>query len=296
MPRRRTVLQIIVAATLPAWARAAEHLPQKVTFIGRKKFDQLVAIAIAEKWHDRPIGERVTRAALAMAGTPYVGFTLEIDDHVESPSANFAGQDCWTFFEIALGFGRMLAKRRDSYTPTDLLREIENTRYRGGICNGNYLDRIHYLDGWFRDNDKRGNVRDLTRKLGPTVPLEGRRIDEMTVLWQSYRYLKHNPGLRPGMARIEAELQQHPFRFIPKAEVAAIEPQMRSGDIIGIVTHKPHVYCSHVGLAVRTADNVCHFMHASQTKKRVIVDSSVSGYLAQFPSHAGIVVARPLEP
>lgn len=296
MLRRRSFVHLLAASALPAAVGAAEHLPQSMTFIGRKKFDRLVARAIAEKWNTLPIGERVTRAALAMAGTPYVGFTLEIDDQIESPSANFDGQDCWTFFEIALGLGRMLKKERSTFTPADLLREIETTRYRGGVCHGNYLDRIHYLEEWYRDNDKRGHVRDITRKLGPTVPLEGRRIDEMTVLWKSYRYLKHNPDLRPGMARIEAELQTHPFRYLPKAAVAAIEPQLRSGDIIGIVTHKAHVYCSHVGLAVRTADGVCHFMHASQTKKRVLVDQSVSAYLAEFQSHAGIVVARPLEP
>jgi hypothetical protein len=96
------------------------------------------------------------------------------------------------------------------------------------------------------------------------------------------------------MARIEAELQTHPFEYIPKASVASIEPKLQNGDIIGIVTHKPHVYCSHVGLAIRTQDGITRFMHASATKKRVIIDKSVSGYLADFKSHAGIIVARPL--
>ncbi len=252
--------------------QAGEHLPQDVTFIGHDKF---------------------TRAALAMAGTPYVGFTLEIHDRIESPSVNFNGQDCWTFFEAALGFARMLARRQDRYTPGDLLREIEITRYRGGVCKGGYLDRIHYLDEWFRDNEQRGHLRNITASLGKTVPLEDRRIDEMTVLWKGYRYLKNNPELRPGMARIEAELQTHPFRYLPKAAVQGIESKLQSGDIIGIVTHKPHVYCSHVGLVVRTADGVAHFMHASQTHKKVQVDKALSAYLADFKSHAGIVVARP---
>jgi len=107
--------------------------------------------------------------------------------------------------------------------------------------------------------------------------------------------LKNNPGLRPGMARIEAKLQTHPFRYLPKEAVRSIESRLSSGDIIGIVTHKPHVYCSHVGLAVRTADGECHFMHASYTHKRVLVDKTLSAYLADFKNHAGIVVARPLE-
>lgn len=89
-----------------------------------------------------------------MQGTPYVGLTLEIDDHIESASVNFKGLDCWTFFETALGLARMFGQAKTRYEPSDLLREIEWTRYRGGQCHGNYLDRIHYLDEWFRDNDR----------------------------------------------------------------------------------------------------------------------------------------------
>lgn len=73
----------------------------------------------------------------------------------------------------------------------------------------------------------------------------------------SYRYLKNNPSLRYGMAQMEAELQTHAFRYIPKESVGAIESKLQSGDIIDIVTHKPHVYCSHVGLAMRTQYGVC---------------------------------------
>jgi len=289
---RRHFLLAAAGSVLPAFGK--ECLPQSLTFIGAKKFQLILQRGLSEQWSTLPVADRVTRAALAMQGTPYVGFTLEIDDRTESASVNFEGLDCWTFFETALGLARMFGRRLPSYTPSDLLREIEWTRYRGGQCQGNYLERIHYLEEWFRDNDRRGNVRDITRSLAATVPLEGRRIDEMTVLWKSYRYLKNNPSLRPGMAQMEAELQTHPFRYIPKAAVAGVESKLQSGDIIGIVTHKPHVYCSHVGLALRTQDGVCHLMHASATKKRVIIDKSVSSYLNDFKSHAGIVVARPL--
>lgn len=289
---RRHFIGLAASMTLPL--RAEEFLPQNRTLIGLPKFREIVAQGQRENWSSLPIADRVTRAALTMKGTPYVGFTLEIDDHIESASVNFEGLDCWTFFEAALGLARMFGRRQTSYSPSDLLREIEWTRYRGGRCRGNYLDRIHYLEEWFRDNDARGNVRDITRSLATTTPLTGRKIDEMTVLWKSYRYLKNNPALRSGMAQIEAELQRHPFRYIPKNRVAAIESKLQSGDIIGIVTHKPHVYCSHVGLALRTQDGVMRLMHASVNQKRVIIDQSISDYLASFKSHAGIIVARPL--
>lgn len=292
MNRRRFLL---ASSSLMAWpASGAEHLPRSATFIGEEKFRSISAAAQAQRWSALAMGDRVIAAASKMLGTPYASFTLEIDDRIESASVNFNGLDCWTFFEAALGIARMTRTPKQRYEPGELLREIEWTRYRGGKCNGNYLDRIHYLEEWFRDNHARKNVRDITRELAPVVPLTGRRIDEMTVLWKSYRYLKNNPDLRAGMARIEAELQQHPFHYIPKDAVAAIEPKLQNGDIIGIVTHKPHVYCSHVGLAIRVQDGSMHFMHASANKKRVIIDKTVSGYLADFKSHAGIIVARPL--
>jgi hypothetical protein len=36
-------------------------------------------------------------------------------------------------------------------------------------------------------------------------------------------------------------------------------------------------------------------MHASRDFKKVVVDDSISKYLARFSAHAGILVGRPLE-
>lgn len=293
-PTRRRFLLSLSGCGAAAALKAVEHLPQSAAFKGRARFDRIVARGVAEGWSRQPVGRRVMSAALAMEGTPYAGFTLEIDDHIESPSVNFDGLDCWTFFETALGLARMFGRARGSHTPSDLLREIETTRYRDGICRGGYLERIHYLEEWFRDNARRGHVRDITASLGPLAEIKGRRIDEMTVLWKSYRYLANNPGLRAGMARIEEDLQKHAFHYLPKAAVRGIEPKLESGDIVGIVTHKPHVYCSHVGLILRDAAGACRFMHASTTHKRVLVDKPLHAYLADFKSHAGIIACRPL--
>ena len=227
-------------------------------------------------------------------GTPYVGFTLEIDDRVESPSANFRGLDCWTFFEIALGLARMIEVQKQGYTPTDLLREIEWTRYRAGVCNGNYLDRIHYLAEWFFEAEARGVATDITRELGYAKRLTGRKIQEMTVLWKSYRYLAKNPSLREPMARHEARVAQLPVYYIPREHVHLVERKLQDGDVLGIVTRHDGGFCSHVGLLKRTNDGVARLMHASRNYKRVVVDKSISGYLKNFSSHLGLMVGRPL--
>lgn len=296
MPRPTKSLSLLatLCMALTFHVSAKENLPQSVTFKGKDKFDAIVARAVKENWRELPMGQRVARFGKSLLGTKYVGYTLEIDDHIESPSVNFNGLDCWTFFETSLGLARMIEVPKPAYTPGDLLAEIEWTRYRGGVCTGNYLDRIHYLAEWWYDNEARGDIARVTRAVGPTIPLDDRKCQEMTVLWKSYRYLKNNPSLLPEMGRIEARESSLPFRYIPKDKVKAIEKNIQTGDIIGIVTKCTGGHCSHVGLAYRTEDGVCHFMHASSRKKEVILDRSISSYLNAFKLDAGIIVARPL--
>lgn len=275
-------------------ARAAITLPKETCFIGERKFAAIVTKAKAGQWAAQPLASRMILLARELEGTPYVGFTLEIDDRIECPSANFDGLDCWTFFEVVLGLARMLETPRADYTWRDLLAEIEWTRYRGGRCTGGYLERIHYLDEWFFDNFARQNVWDLTRRLPGAIRLTGRRSTEMTTLWRSYRYLKKNPSLRGPMRASELEVEKLPVYYVPKAVVRQAQPKLENGDIIGIVTNHQGGVCSHVGLAYRDARGVLRFMHASKNHKAVVVDDELAVYLARFRSHAGIMACRPL--
>ena len=261
-------------ALLPSTTQAAEMLPHSVTFIGQNKFHKISQKAIAGNWRALPIGDRMAKIALELQGTPYKAYTLEIDNKIESPSVNFNGLDCWTFFETVMGMAKMLETPKASYTPSDLLAQIEHTRYRGGICKGNYLDRIHYLAEWYTDNDKRKNIDDITNKF-PTVTMPN-QCNEMSLLWKHYRYLKHNPELRPLMAKSEREMTAMKVKMIPKSKVAGIEKHLKNGDIIGIARHGNGSYCSHVGIIIKDDKGQARFMHASTTYKKVVVDSTIS--------------------
>jgi len=271
------------------------RLPFSTVFKGQDQFNQLVAKAKAGNWKALPIGERTAAVGQALAGTRYKHFTLEIDNRIESPSVNFQGMDCWTFFEIALSFARMLNEPESNWTPERLLHYIEMDRYRGGECTGEYLSRLHYLEDWLYDNDRRGLVEDITRTLGgSSVPHSAR---EMSAGWRHYRYLAANSSLLGPLARMEANVSSRPLYQIPKNQVAKIESKLRSGDIIGIISRDGGRYSTaHVGLALRTSDGVLHFMHASSPSNygRVVVDSELSKYLYRYGSDSGILVARPL--
>jgi hypothetical protein len=272
------------------------RLPFGTVFKGQDQFNRLVAKAKAGNWKALPIGERTAAVGQALLGTRYKHFTLEIDNRIESPSVNFQGMDCWTFFEIALSFARMLNEPESNWTPERLLHYIEMDRYRGGECTGEYLSRLHYLEDWLYDNNRRGLVEDLTRELGGrSVPHSAR---EMTAGWRHYRYLAANRSLLGPLARMEANVSSRPLYEIPKDRVAGIESKLRSGDIIGIISRDRGGLRStaHVGLALRTSDGVLHFMHASSPSNygRVVVDSQLSKYLYRYRSDSGILVARPL--
>src|SRR4051812_275238 len=274
-----------------------DSLPFGTVFRGGENFQALVEKARANDWKSLPIGERTATVGQALVGTRYKSFTLEIDNRIEAPSVNFNGMDCWTFYEISLAFARMLNEPEESWTPEQMLHYIELDRYRGGKCTGEYLSRLHYLEDWLADNDRRGLVEDLTRSLGgTTVPHAAR---EMTLGWRHYRYLAANKALLGPLGQMEARVSSRPLYQIPKSKVASIEPRLKSGDIIGIISRdRPGLYStSHVGLALRVPDGSLHFMHASSPRNygKVVVDSTLSGYLARYRTDSGILVARPLK-
>jgi hypothetical protein len=285
------LLVLICSAALASESR----LPLSTVFKGQDQFNRLVAKAKAGNWKGLPIGERTAAVGQALVGTHYKHFTLEIDNRIESPSVNFQGMDCWTFFEAALGFARMLNEPESNWTPERLLYYIEMDRYRGGQCTGDYLSRLHYLEDWLYDNDRRGLVQDLTRELGgSSVP---HSAHEMTVNWRHYRYLAANRSLLGPLGRMEANVSSRPLYQIPKSQVAKIEPKLRSGDIIGVISRDGGRFSTaHVGLALRSGDGVLHFMHASSPSNygKVVVDDELSKYLYRYGSDSGILVARPL--
>lgn len=285
------IATLLVYLSLIQANHAKEFLPQSTTFIGKNKFQQITHKAIAKNWRSLNIGDRMAAIAIELEGVPYKAYTLEIDNKIESPSVNFQGLDCWTFFEVVLGMAKMLETHKEEYSTNDLLAQIEHTRYRGGVCNGNYLDRIHYLAEWYIDNDKRKNIDDITSKFHTVIMPNV--CNEMSLLWKHYRYLKHNPELRALMAESEKRMTAMKIKMIPKSRVADIEKHLKNGDIIGIARHGNGSYCSHVGIIIKDDKGQSRFMHASTTYKKVVVDQTISQYLHKFKKHAGILVARP---
>jgi hypothetical protein len=264
------------------------RLPLSVVFQGESKFQAIIAKAERENWRKLPLGERTIRAAREMIGTPYVNYTLEVHDTIESPVVSFKGMDCWTYYENALAIARMLRYKPGPYKPQDMLQMVEIERYRKGICTGHHLEEV------FHDNQRRGYATNITSRIPGAVKIS-REIREMTVQWKSYRYLRSNTALIEPMGKIEAQVSNLPVHHVPKAQVRHAEKYLQNGDICAITSNGQYGYTSHVGLIIRVNDRA-YFTHATSDRDKgrmVVIDRPITDYVNETSKHAGIIICRP---
>jgi len=276
----------IAAAAAPVFGWAFDD---PGSFVGVPIFNEILGRAQAEHWSRLPIGEIVGRVGIALVGTPYVASTLELYDDREVCSVNLNGLDCVTFYEISLGFARMLL--HGGRAPKDLLREITFTRYRGGKLDG-YLSRLHYTSDWIEDNDAKGVVRNLTPALPGAIRMD-KRIDFMSTHPNAYRQLRANPGLVPRMAALETKISSRKPWYVPNASVSAAEPLLQTGDIVGIATSAGGLDCSHTGLVYVDNSGTRRFLNASSAKGQVVLGERLSEYAANYRRNIGVMIARP---
>jgi len=270
------------------------RLPLSTVFQGESKFYAVIAKAERENWRALPLSERTVRVARELVGTPYVNYTLEVDDKIESPVANFKGMDCWTYYENSLAIARLLRYQPPPYKPADMLHMIEVERYRNGVCTGNYLSRMHHLEEVFHDNQRRGYATNITSRLPGAVRIQ-REIREMTVQWKNYRYLKNNTSLIAPMGKIEEQVSRLPVYHVPKSKVRAAENYLQNGDICAITTNESGGYTSHVGMIIRL-NGRAYFTHATSDRDKgrmTVIDRPITDYLNQAAKHAGIIISRP---
>ena len=279
----------------PSLAFAAEAAPP-TSFTGQAVFDRLVAKAMAEGWQKLPVGELMGRLGQERLGTPYVAHTLELDDTKEFCTINLDGLDCVTFFESCFALARVLrAAGTRSATPAAMLDAVRVTRYRGGKQEG-YTSRLHYTTDWIFDNVRRGNVRDLAAELPGAEPF-AQKVGIMSVKPEAYRQLNAHREWLPEIRRIEDAINARPKMFVPRAKIAAIEPLLQSGDIIGIATDIAGIDISHTGLCLRDGEGMARFMDASSAPSRMKVtleQGPLHEAVSRSPRNTGIVVARPL--
>ncbi|RYG23994.1 DUF1460 domain-containing protein [bacterium] len=277
-------------AAVAALVLAHQRPPDR--YIGGEKLDKIALMSHQGGWAKLPIGERMGRIGMAFVGTPYVAFTLETDEPIEYCTVNLEGLDCVTFFESCLNIARIVPK--GALNGGDLLEAVRQTRYRGGK-QGDYTTRLHYTLDWIDDNVKKGIVEELTPRLPGAEPFT-QKVGFMSSHPNSYKQLKANPSLVPVIAQQERAINARKHWYIPTSKIAAIEPLLQTGDIIGLCATQEGIDIAHTGMAYRDDEGVLRFFDATNARGRnnVMLGRRLSQALNP-KSHTGIVVARPVE-
>ncbi len=271
----------------------AGQASQLQDFKGQDIFTRIVNKSSAENWNRLPIGELIGKIALELKGIPYVGFTLELSQDVESCVVNLKGLDCVTFFEDSLCLARMLKRGKSS--PEDLIAEVRTTRYRGGRM-GDFATRLHYTTDWFVDNAQKGVIKILTPDLPGAQPFT-QKVGIMSRHPENYRQLKAHPELIPAIRRAEDKINARSLKYLPMDQLQAAEHLLQTGDIVGVTTTAEGIDIAHTGLCIKDEQGVVHFMDASSARAnmRVTLEAEISKCLNWSPQLTGVMIARPLE-
>lgn len=255
----------------------------------REVFSRIIRKALKEDWASLPIGECMGEIATLFIGTDYVGGTLE-GKGPEICRVDLTGLDCVTLFENVLCLARILKKGKTSFE--DFLAELTFTRYRKGILT-DYTSRLHYTSDWIQDNEEKRVVKNITPELGgEDLPVRVSFMSENPIYYQA---LREFPEFIETIIEIEKEINKRKHWFIPRREIRSIQKNLQTGDIIAVATDKEGLDYSHTGLIFRDERNKIRFLHASSTKKKVLLDAPLHKYIKSVKTHTGITVARPLE-
>lgn len=275
----------------PTPAGYAAEVP---VFTGKAVLDKVMDAAKAGNWSELSVGEIVGKVAPMLAGTPYVGGTLDRCVEREYCNADLTGLDCVTFVESTLAMARMI-KSGGGTTGEDFIKALTEIRYRGGIA-GDYTSRLHYTSDWFNDNNTKA-VAKLLEDLPGNKPFKP-KVNFMTTHAASYKQLAGNPEYVEKMQGFEAMISKTPLRFVPVASLAGAEASLKTGDVVGICTNVPGLDIAHMGFVIRTPDGVAHFMDASSKKanmKVTLEPGPISQTIGANKSWTGAVFARPVD-
>jgi hypothetical protein len=197
--------------------------------------------------------------------------------------------DCVLFVETVLALSRGVVAQ--DYTQDTFAAHLEDQRYRQGRLQ-NYCSRLHYWSEWIADNQARGTVQNITAALGGE-PLP-KTLNFISRHRQSYPKLVHDEALFACIQQMEAGLQDLKIDYIPTQKIAAIYPQLRSGDIVAIATNIPGLDVTHTGLAYRQANGRFGLIHASPIGA-VVIAPDLQAYTERVERSVGIIVARPMD-
>jgi hypothetical protein len=254
-----------------------------------ERFRRIMQEAIAQKLHQRPMGEIMQAIAQQFLGAAYKADLLDHSNE-ETLVVNLNQFDCVLLVETVLAIARGAAVQDYSYST--FVNHLRDQRYWDGQING-YCSRLHYFAEWIYDNQKRGTVENLGLKLGG-VPL-AKKMDFMSTHRQSYPPMAKDNANYQCMVQREAQLDGVTVDYIPTNKIRSVYSQLQPGDIIAVATNIPGLDVTHTGLVYRQPNGTIGFIHASPAGQ-VTIARDLHRYVSRVSRAIGILVVRPLDP
>lgn len=225
-------------------------------------------------------------------GVPYVEHTLE-NGTSEHLIVNLHEMDCTTFVETVLALS--LCDKHDERTFADYCRWLTRVRYRDGKLT-DYTNRLHYFTWWGEDNERLGLVKCIEKDAAPFASVQQLKLNYMSTHVSAYKHLKANPKFVEKIRKMEQASNGRTYRYIPKRLMGQSQDSslgiIHTGDIVAMLTNKPGLDTSHIGIAV-WQDGKLHLLNASSLYHKVVIDTNTFyDYMQQQKSQTGVRVFR----
>lgn len=244
-----------------------------------------------------PMGDLVIEVAKSFLGTPYAFTGLEPEGEEYCLMA-LDRTNCILFVELCYAFALTLKGQaivQGGYPSWDepsyelLCHNVRDLRYRDGVVDG-YPSRLHYTSEWITQGERNNIFYEYSGEYGTLLD---QKFNFMTTHTQSYRQLDGDDDNVRAVRMTEQELEAcGPYYYISQAQLRNpdVIGAIRDGDIVCFRSTVAGLDITHVGMAVTGSDGQMHFIHASSTAKKVIIETKT---LADYARN-GIRVIRPL--
>lgn len=230
--------------------------------------------------------------ARKLKSVPYVARTLEGGER-ERLVVNLRQLDCTTYVENVIAL--YLCIKNGKTTFRDFCNYLRNIRYENGIVT--YPTRLHYFSYWIEQNTLTGIVREIVPQDSSVTEDSEYDIYYMSSNPEKYPALRKDTSLIDDISEMEKYFDGKTYRYIPKAKLKnpeSLQPYVKDGDIIAIVTNKKGLDISHIGFAAWHKGNL-HLLNASSIHKKVVEEPmSLYKYMMRHPSQTGIRIIRVL--
>jgi len=253
-----------------------------------KIYQQIIDRAQRQNLDRDSMGEIVQTVAEQFLGAEYKAGLLDRTTQ-ETLFISLQQFDCLLFIETVLAIANNIASQDRSYQA--LRSRIEQQRYWQGKMNG-YCSRLHYFSDWIEDNQKRGNITNITQRLGG-VNID-KKLDFMTSHRDSYPTLAKSDRNFKCISRVEDSLSTT-FNYIPTQNIRQTYSQLQPGDIIGVATKIEGLDFTHTGFVYQQPNGNIGLIHASPAGQ-VVIAKDLQKYIKNVPQAIGIVVSRAIKP